>query len=169
MSTSLSEVPLDTYWGIIQSGARARLTTSELWSAINHSLDLAGERLAPGAFQRMNQLRGLAGEQIRADKYLARLDPTLAITINALGLDINSRDAIQRGLNPRYRVSFDVTGTRISSGAEVTIRLTDTFGRTLPGTKQDLLDTLGAEAPALAQDSDLVLTEISGNISIRAV
>jgi len=162
-------VPLDSYWGIIQSGARARLTTAQLWAAVRHSSELAGETLSPGAFQRMNQLRGLAGSQIRADSFLAGLNRSAAITAASIAQDINSRDALARSLSPRFKVAFDVEGTRISTGSAVTLRLTDTFGPTLPGTVGALEDDLGVSAPALAMDSDLELAQVTGNISIREV
>lgn len=169
MSTPPRAVPLDTYWGIIQSGARARLTTAQLWSAVRHSTDRAGETLSPGSFTRMNQLRGLAGSQLRADRALARLTPDQALTGDHIALDINSRDQAQRNLGRRYRVGFDVEGTHIPTGAKVSIRLTDTFGANLPATLGELIDTLGVEAPALAQDSEVILENITGNLSIREV
>ena len=169
MSRAPRPVPLDTYWGIIQAAARARQTTAAIWLAVRYASDIAGEVLAPGAFQRMNQLRGLAGGQIRADAALARLTPNLAITADQISLDINSRDQLSRNLNPRFKVGFDVEGTRISTGDRVTIRLTDTFSGNLPATRSDLEDTLGLEAPALAQDSDLILENVVGNIGIREV
>lgn len=169
MSRPPLQVPLDTYWGIIQQAARARQTTAAIWLAVRYASDIANETLAPGAFQRMNELRGLAGAQLRADAALARLTPDMALTADHIALDINSRDQVARNLDPRYKVAFDVTGTRISTGDQVTIRLTDTFGRNLPATVGDLTDTLDVEAPALAQDSDLLLESVAGNISIREV
>jgi len=169
MTRASLQVPLDTYWGIIQSGARARLTTAELWLAVRHSTDLAGETLAPGSFQRMNALRGLAGAQMRADRFLAGLERGAAVTRASIALDINSRDALARSLSPRFKVAFDVMGTTISTGEQVTLRLTDTFGPTLPATIGDLEDALGLDARGLAQDSDLDLEEVVGNIGIREV
>jgi hypothetical protein len=169
MSVTLRPVSLDTYWGIIQSGARARLTTAELWSAVRNSSEMAGETLAPGAFSRMNELRSLAGQQIRADSALARLDPTGTITSDQIAFDINSRSVFDQAANPRYRVSFTVSGTNIRSGERTDFRLTDTFGRNLPHTKQDLLDQLSLEAPATVDAYGFVLDEISGDLNIRSV
>lgn len=169
MSTPLTRVPLDSYWGVIQAAVRERATTSVLWAAIRLATEQADERLAPGSFQRMNELRGLANQQRRADLALAKADPSTTLTSQHISTDINSRDALSRSLAPRYKVAFDVTGTRISTGAEVTLRLTDTFGPNLPATKQDLLDLLDVEAPGLAMDSDLELSEVTGGLSIREV
>lgn len=169
MSVTFRPVSLDTYWGVIQSGARARLTTAELWAAVKHSSDLAGETLAPGAFQRMNELRSLAGQQIRADSALARLGPTATITSEHIAFDINSRSVFDQVASPRYRVTFTVSGTNIRTGETTDFRLTDTFGLSLPHTKQDLVDQLSIEAPATVDAYGFVLDEISGDVSIRSV
>lgn len=163
------QVPLDTYWGVIQSGARVRQTTAALWLSVRYASEVANETLSPGAFQRMNQLRALAGSQLRADAALARLTPDQAITADHIARDINSRDQQARNLNPRYRVAFDVEGVRRSTGDRVTLRLTDTFGANLPATAGELDDVLAIEGPALAHDSDLILENIVGNIGIREV
>lgn len=169
MSTPLTRVPLDSYWGVIQAAVRERATTTVLWAAVRLATEQAGETLAPGSFQRMNELRGLANGQRRADATLDRAGANETLTSQHISTDINSRDALQRSLAPRFKVGFDVTGTRVSTGAEVTLRLTDTFGPNLPATKGDLLDTLDVEAPALAMDSDLELSEVTGGLSIREV
>lgn len=169
MSRPPRPVPLDTYWGVIQAAARARQTTAAIWLSVRYASDLANETLAPGAFQRMNQLRGLASSQLRADAALAGLGPDRAITADQISLDINSRDQLSRNLNRRYKVGFDVEGTRISTGDRVVIRLTDTFSDNLPATAGDLENALGLEAPALAQDSDLILESVVGNVGIREV
>lgn len=169
MSRPPLQVPLDTYWGVIQAAARERQTTAAIWLQVRYASEVANETLAPGAFQRMNQLRALAGSQIRADAALGRLTPDQAITADQIALDINSRDQQARNLNPRFRVAFDVEGTKISTGERITLRLTDTFGANLPATAGDLEDHLGIEAPGIAQDSDLQLETFVGNISIREV
>lgn len=169
MSTPLPVVPLDSYWGVIQAAVAARATTQVLFASVRLAADLAGEQLVPGSFQRMNQLRSLAVAQRNADASLARLTSDQAITFQQISTDINSRDALQRSLSPRYRVGFDVEGTRISSGASVRIRLTDTFGANLPATLGDLEAEVSAHAEGLAMDSDLALETVAGNFSIREV
>ena len=169
MSTPLPQVPLDAYWGVIQAAVRERATTQVIWAAIRLATEQAEERLAPGAFQRMNELRGLASSQRITDDRLARLGPGGTITSQHIATDINSRDALQRSLAPRYRVGFDVEGVRISTGASVRIRLTDTFGANLPATRDDLEAEVNAHAEGLAADSDLALETVAGGFSIREV
>lgn len=162
-------VPLDNYWGIIQRAAALRQTTAAIWLSVRYASEIANEVLAPGAFQRMNELRSLAGSQLRADASLARLTSDQAITSGQIALDINSRDQNARNLSRRYRVGFDIEATQRSTGQRMTIRLTDTFGANLPATLGDLMDTLDQEAPGIAQDSELILESVTGNLSIREV
>ena len=169
MSRPPLQVPLDTYWGVIQAGARARQTTAALWLSVRYASEVANETLAPGSFQRMNQLRSLASEQIRADAALARLTPDQAITADQIARDINSRDQAARNLAPRYRVGFTVTGTEITTGTVTDLRLTDTFGANLPATRGDLEDSLSIEAPAMGEAYGFVLEPGVSNISIREV
>lgn len=169
MRPILRPVSLDSYWGIIQAAVRERATTQVLWAAVRLAAEQADETLAPGAFQRMNELRGLASQQRTADERLNRLGPGDTLTSQHISTDINSRDALQRSLAPRYRVAFDVEGVRVSTGASVQIRLTDTFGANLPATKGDLEAEVSAHAEGLAADSDLALETIAGGFSIREV
>lgn len=169
MSRPPLQVPLDTYWGIIQAGARARQTTAALWLSVRYASEVANEVLGPGSFQRMNQLRALAGSQIRADAALARLTADQTIGADHIASDINSRDQAARNLTPRYRVAFDVTGTEITTGARTTLRLTDTFGRNLPATRGNLEDALSIEAPAMGEAYGFLLEPGVSNVSIREV
>ena len=169
MSAPPPIVPLDTYWGVIQAGVGVRASTAQLWDAVRLSVAEAGETLGPGAFQRMNQLRGLAVEQRNKDAALARLSPTDAITGQHIATDINSRDALQRGLSPRYRVGFNVEATQVRTGETFNLRLTDTFGSNLPATVGDLIDTLNIEAPSLVESYGLFMEAVAGGLSIREV
>jgi len=100
------------YWGTIQAAAAARLTTAQVWQALQDAAFARAEwleGLPPGGgvgntnvaaraaqalkgvtIQDVNALRGIAGQCLRAKTLLNRARPEEAVTFDMIGIPPNS-------------------------------------------------------------------------------
>lgn len=128
-----------------------------VWQGLRNEYLARGEPLPPGAFQAVNQLFSLAGQQRRAQANLARSLATQARTGLAQGvaaehvtphLDTRAPNEMTEGA--RYRVVYRTV--TLVDGQPVTHYETHDFGYALPRSLDDLGDSVEEAAQLRASD-----------------
>lgn len=154
------------YWGNIQSAVSQRASTQDLWSAVRDAAATEGVQLKGVSAIDMNLLRSIAAEQQRSMQTLASAPLSQAIDPSMIARDVSARDQAAQNLAPAWLVRFE--HQVLVEGETVTQWRTSTFEGFLPATKADLLDQVGNDAIAMADDYGTTHVGV-GAVQISAV
>lgn len=153
------------YWSVIESAARLRATTADLWAAIN---DAAAEQglSSPGVSLRgVNELRSYAAQQQNAADYLERSDRSAPIEAGHIGPAPWAREGAEYASVERWQITY--LHTTLDNGVERTDWRTSMFTGTMPGTVGDLMDQLDLDAETLADEYELEHVGVSSVTILR--
>ncbi len=139
---------LAKYWGTVVSSVNQRASTADLWSALksaaaNNPSDLAGVSIGD-----VNAMRSAAAGIRAATDAFQAADLSAAIDSTMVAQTPFSADLGAQAISPVYNVSFERTFINDQGVQEVEMR-TDRFVGGLPGTVQDLLDTVANDMDTL--------------------
>lgn len=143
------------YWGTIQAAVTQRASTAEIWDAVK-----AAQAAEPGGggsvtLQGLNELRSVAAQLRNGSEKLAAARATeqnsglsQGITGQMMAVAPWSQDQQVLSTLADYQVRFEAQFTT-PLGAQASVVLTALFPNgALPATVGDLIDALGAWAPA---------------------
>lgn len=162
------------YYGLILSGAKAGLTTSQLWTSLRQTgIYRPGEFGLP-SFQAVNTMRGLAGFQARADDELRaayaliqRTGLDQGITSTMVGTGLETRSVQERNILPAWDIRYRYPSID-SEGNFTTAFKTVGKSRTLP-TLGVIRVQVAAEATKYAAVRDFPVLGDVEVVSITAV
>ena len=154
------------YWSVIESAARLRATTADLWAAIN---DAAAEQglSSPGVTLRgVNELRSYAAQQQNAADRLARSDRGAPMEDRLIGPAPWAREGAEYASVDRWQITY--LHTTLDNGEERSDWRTSMFTGTLPDTVGELMDQLDVDAETLADEYELQHVGV-GSITVLRV
>lgn len=170
--------PLAGLWGSFQAAVndpelrgRPGGIQQYVWASVRNDYLGRGEAIPAGAFQAVNQLLSLAGQQRRASNELAqsidlwqRAGLDQALTSSHWSWDVNARDLNQQPLGPNGIVRF--TAVYEVEGESVLMRLSDRFGAAWPQSVGDLIDRINESAAAYADEYDVEFAGITTDYTV---
>lgn len=158
--------PFLAAWGDIQQAVGNRASTAEIWGALRSVLAPNGEPLPSGAFQAVNQLRGLAASVRNAAESFGKANDSDLVTSTMVSQNINSRDALQQALAPSYEIRYQAT---LTIDGVSTVQWFTSHTSMLTGmTKGDLVSLLALGNEALGSEYGGSVDGVD-NVSISAV
>jgi hypothetical protein len=152
---------LALYWSTIQAGVEGRLSTADLWSAIQSAaIADTGNPIRGASSADLSRLRGLAAANRQAAQNFESAATTYGLTPDMIGASLRSSGVANADTPRDWLVRFE--HTVIDNGVESTIWRSSLFRGTLPPTKQSLLDTIEADGMNLASDYQQTHVGIGG-------
>lgn len=153
--------------GVINSAAQAHASTSEVWSAVRGEAERLGITDLTGAFQAVNEIRGLYVAQRVAGEQFARTDDGALMTRSLAPMDINARDLADQSLFPEYMARFTLWS--VDDEGELHARQVTYKDRWTPDmTVGDVRDNITEAAAGMATKYGVDLDHVS-NIEVVSV
>lgn len=167
MAGSPSPNPFGAYWGIINSAAAEKLTTTALWDQIRGFEEEQGISRPQGLFTAVSSLRSLAVSQRIARDALTGAADNVALTADHIAQDISSRPLGEQALAPAYQIRFKATV--LTAEGSLDRWLTVVNNGILPQTKGDLVSLVASSAIDMSTTYGQLLVGLTGDLMITAV
>lgn len=151
--TTPSGLPLKAlqFYGAARGAVAVRASTAEFYQALQGAAQSAGLESHGLNFSEVTQLRSAAARARNAQENFQSAPESYAIDASMIGVPPYARGLDQQAAMPIYTVGIQLH--TMSEEGEVSSRYTQVrFTGQLPPTKADLLDAVGQDAEALADN-----------------
>lgn len=157
---------LAAYWGLIQQGVSARMTTAQLWNTVKQAAQTENADLTGVRIFDMNNIRGLAASIRNQSQNFMNAPSNASIDNTMISQNINSRPLLDQNEVQIYQVRFEHLVT--TGGEQSSVWRTIQYTMDMPTTKDALLADIEANAIALANNYNVGHAGI-GQIQISSV